>query len=68
MFNVFKQNPAQVKDLDIIFKIEELESQIFLLTSENTALKKGIDQLEDALTKSKEDMEQAIQDHNAYAT
>jgi hypothetical protein len=28
-----------------------------LLTSENTALKKSIDALEDALSKSKEDME-----------
>lgn len=58
MFNVFKQIPqSQTKDLDSIFKIEELEAQIFSLTSENTALKKGIDQLEDALGRSKEEME-----------
>jgi|688.fasta_scaffold1829094_1 hypothetical protein len=45
MFNVFKQNPNPLatKDLDAIFKIEELEAQIFSLNSENTALKKGID-------------------------
>jgi len=49
-------------DLTLIFKIEELESQVFSLTSENNALKKGIDQLEDALMRSKEEMEQAIQE------
>ncbi len=58
MFNVFKQNPnSQAKDLDAVFRIEELEAQVFSLTSENAALKKSIDQIEDALAKSKEEME-----------
>lgn len=64
LFQAFKQSEQRAIDTDSMLKIEELETKVFQLTSENAALTKGIDKLEDMLAKSKEDMDQAIQDLN----
>jgi hypothetical protein len=64
LFQALKQSDKKECEEESLFKVEELESRVFQLTNENTALTKGIDRLQEMLAKTKEEMEQAIQDLN----
>jgi len=61
LFQALKQSNPHQRESESLY---ELESKVFQLTNENAALTKGLDRLQDMLAKTKEDMEQAIQDLN----
>ena len=64
LFQALKQSDKKANEIDQFFKLEELESKVFQLTNENSALTKGIERLQDMVAKTKDEMEQTIQDLN----